>query len=323
LKSFFTISLDFELFWGVLDSKTLAGYGKNVLGERIAIPKMLELFQKYEIEVTWATVGFIFCESKAELLQSLPEKLPSYKKKVLSPYSYINEIGRNEIEDPLHFASSLIRKIRNTPGQEIGCHTFSHYYCVEDGQNNLEFRADLKAALQVAKSTQGIDLKSIVFPRNQINPDYLQTCVEGGISSYRGNPTSWAYRSASRADNSLPKRMFRLMDSYFNLSGSLLCEVKVDKSGILNIPASMFLRPYSNKLSFLEWLKVNRIKRSMTHAAKAGRGFHLWWHPHNFGCDVELNLNNLNIILMHFKKLERAYGMKSMNMQTVASNFQR
>ena len=40
----FVISLDFELFWGVRDSKSLADYGANILGVRQAIPAMLELF---------------------------------------------------------------------------------------------------------------------------------------------------------------------------------------------------------------------------------------------------------------------------------------
>jgi hypothetical protein len=38
---FFTISLDFELFWGMRDITTLKDYGSNILGGREAIPKIL------------------------------------------------------------------------------------------------------------------------------------------------------------------------------------------------------------------------------------------------------------------------------------------
>ena len=40
------VSLDFELFWGMLDVCRLEDYQDNVLGGRKAIPKMLQLFRK-------------------------------------------------------------------------------------------------------------------------------------------------------------------------------------------------------------------------------------------------------------------------------------
>lgn len=57
-KGIFLISLDFELAWGFHDSKKANGLYKNIiLGARIIIPTLLELFEKYDIHVTWATVG--------------------------------------------------------------------------------------------------------------------------------------------------------------------------------------------------------------------------------------------------------------------------
>jgi len=49
MKPFFTISLDFELMWGMYDLLTKQQYGKNILGGRSAIPKILQLFKKYNI----------------------------------------------------------------------------------------------------------------------------------------------------------------------------------------------------------------------------------------------------------------------------------
>src|SRR3546814_10818209 len=51
------ISLDLELMWGMRDHATTRDYGHRVLGEREAIPAMLELFEKSGIHATWATVG--------------------------------------------------------------------------------------------------------------------------------------------------------------------------------------------------------------------------------------------------------------------------
>jgi hypothetical protein len=45
MKGTLIVSLDFELFWGMLDCSTLEAYGENVLGGRKAIPQLLELFR--------------------------------------------------------------------------------------------------------------------------------------------------------------------------------------------------------------------------------------------------------------------------------------
>lgn len=45
------------------------------------------------------------------------------------------------------------------------------------------------------------------------------------------------------------------------------------------------LRPYSPRLSFLEGLRLRRIRHEMVHAAKKGELYHLWWHPYNFGAN--------------------------------------
>ena len=60
------VSLDFELFWGMLDVCTLDEYRENVLGGRKAIPQMLQLFEKYNIHATWAAVGFLFAEDSGD-----------------------------------------------------------------------------------------------------------------------------------------------------------------------------------------------------------------------------------------------------------------
>ena len=96
----FVISLDFELLWGVRDHADRDSYGGNVLGARDAVPKMLELFAEKGIRATWATVGFLFCESKEELLASFPSELPEYSNPRLSNFSYIDEIGNDERSDP-------------------------------------------------------------------------------------------------------------------------------------------------------------------------------------------------------------------------------
>ena len=72
------ISLDFELMWGVRDKRTTDQYGANIIGGREAVSQMLDVFHRHNIRATWATVGLLFCETKDEMLASLPELQPTY-----------------------------------------------------------------------------------------------------------------------------------------------------------------------------------------------------------------------------------------------------
>ena len=40
----------------------------------------------------------------------------------------------------------------------------------------------------------------------------------------------------------------------------------------------------------------------MNEAARRGELFHLWFHPHNFGINLEKNIQMLSAVLVHFDK---------------------
>ena len=312
------ISLDFEIYWGVRDAVKLKNYKAHLLGVHESIPLLLSLFKKYSINATFATVGFLFFKNKNELCNNLPEKKPQYFNSNLSPYhAHLQSIGNDEKEDPFHFGFNLIEQIINA-GQEIGCHTFSHYYCLEKGQSTEDFREDIAAAKQIA-SENGIDLKSFVFPRNQYNKDYINVCNEMGFTSFRGNEKSWLFSSETHGFMMALRRPFRLLDSYINLSGfNCYSSADMKKYKIINIPSSRFLRPYSKSVKAFENLRLKRITNSMDYAAKNGLAYHLWWHPHNFGNNVSENFSFLEKILIHYKKLNEEYNFESVNMQQLA-----
>jgi peptidoglycan/xylan/chitin deacetylase (PgdA/CDA1 family) len=306
----FIVSLDFELLWGVRDHKSRDDYGSNILGARIAIPRLLDLFEAFDVRATWATVGFLFCENKDELLDILPDigLRPRYTNPALSNYSYLDEVGDDERKDPYYFAPTLIEQIAQTPGQEIGTHTLSHYYCLEEGQDEAMFEADLSAAVQLA-SRRGILLRSIVFPRNQYSQSYLDVCRRCGITTYRGNPSGWVYSPTIWADQTFLRRAIRLGDAYVGFLGHKV--FPPDAADFRNVPASRFLRPCSGLFESFHPAHVRVIKTGMTRAARTGVGYHLWWHPHNFGRDLEANLEAMRNILDHFATLRDQYGMLS------------
>lgn len=313
----FTISLDFELHYGVSDRRTVQDYAENLRNTPGAVHGMLKLFSAYGIHATWSTVGMLFCVDKAELLGSTPALKPRYMKPELSNFRLWNEIGNDVISDPNHYAWPLIEEVSKTPGQEIGTHTYSHFYCLEKGPTLEQFAADLKAAVAVGQN-KGIAIRTIVFPRNQYSPDHLKICGDNGILAYRGTESHWLYATKSREEETAVHRAGRLLDAYLPLtSNTHLCEPS--EHGLpLNVPASRFLRPVSSTGRYLESIRFRRIANEMTWAAKSGHLYHLWWHPHNFGKDLDKNLNFLENILRTFQELRNRFGMQSMNMLEVA-----
>jgi peptidoglycan/xylan/chitin deacetylase (PgdA/CDA1 family) len=313
----FVISLDFELLWGVRDKRTIESYGRNIRGVRQVIPSLLELFDQYSINATFATVGFLFARDKQELLRHQPAILPEYGENKYSPYAndYLKSVGNSEKEDIYHYAETLIKQIQQHPKQEIASHTFSHYYCLENA-SLPSFECDLMSAKNIA-ATYNIELKSIVFPRNQYTKEHIDICKNLGFIAYRGNEQSTMYKPRKNEEQSRLIRAARLVDSYLNITGHQTSTIK-KKENIVDIPASRFLRPYSPKLKMLDKFRLKRIQNSMTFAAKHKQVFHLWWHPHNFGIHLHENLSFLEEILKHYQRLNLEFGMENKNMKTIA-----
>jgi len=115
------------------------------------------------------------------------------------------------------------------------------------------------------------------------------------------------------------RRIGRLLDAYINLTGfncSLVSTLAEHK--LINVAASRFLRPYSRRLRFLEPLKILRITDELRNAAKRGAVYHLWWHPHNFGTNLQENLSGLRTVLNTFTQMRTQYGMRSLTMAEIA-----
>jgi hypothetical protein len=235
-----------------------------------------------------------------------------YVKGEYDPYRYIES---NDLDPVYHFAPHLIDLIRQTKGQEIGTHTYSHFYTLEKNTTIDEFREDLMCAIRVAQQ-KGLPIKSIVFPRNQYSDAHVDACREAGITVYRGNESSGYYKPASREANSTWKRGVRMADTFINITGHH-CHPLPSSAAIINVPASRFLRPYSKKMSVFNPLKLRRITSSMKHAANNGLIYQLWWHPHNFGRHMDENFSFLEKILKAYRDLSRSGKMRSLNLNEI------
>lgn len=303
------ISLDFELVWGIFDHIDLPqkqAYFENTL---TVIPEMLHCFEQHQMNVTWATVGMLFNRNWEEWMANRPENLPTYQNKKLDAYAY-GLAHQGSGFDRYFFAPDLIQRILQTPGQELATHTYSHYYCLENGQTAVQFAEDIDLAVKMAKQV-GVDLQSLVFPRNQWNEDYIALCAERGITQLRSNPAVWYWQDTASA--SLATKLFRTGDAYLPLGSKSYTAAAVNSSSVTAQPASRFLRPH-HSVTLLNQLRLSRIKDEMLLAAKKGEIYHLWWHPHNFGDFPKQSMEALQEIAKCYVHLHQKYGFESVTM---------
>jgi hypothetical protein len=324
MEGIFTVSLDFELHWGVFDKRNREERKRCYDNTLRIIPTMLKLFDQHGVHVTWATVGSLFANDAEEWQSLKPTEEPAYENEVYSAYRYAREEGLDAQYRWANFAPELIEKILQYSGQELGTHTFSHYYCLEKLNGPDAFSADL-AAVQRAAVKFNTRAISLVFPRNQFNPEHLKICYNQGIRTIRSNPADWFWSPVPDKGGNLVRKIFRTGDAYLPMASkrtsfSLASVVPVSGEP-LQVPASRFLRPWHPRYKMVNKLVLKRLMGEMTTAATRGECYHLWWHPENFGDFPEENLENLRKILAHYAECKNRYKMKSWNMGEYAQHY--
>jgi hypothetical protein len=250
-------------------------------------------------------------------MDHLPDLRPEYDDERLNPYSALDEVGEDERDDPFHYAGSLLDAIAEARGQQIATHTFSHYYCLEHGQTRYTFIADLRAAAAIGERYGNVT-EALVFPRGQDNPAYRSALESVGVRVFRSPPSFFPYRARRAGEDRLAYRGLRLLDSYVPLGGRYGDQSRADANGLVPLRAGPFLRPYSRRLRHLQPIRMHRLNDAMRDAARRGRDFHLWWHPHNFGTHTRENLAMLRDVLREYRVLRERYGWPSRNMGEAA-----
>ncbi|MFC3420014.1 polysaccharide deacetylase family protein [Salinicoccus hispanicus] len=311
----FIISVDFELYWGYLGFTDYNECVDRFYLTRSVASRMIEVFEKHEMKVTWATVGLLMLENKKELSEMTPRILkPKYSRREIDNYyNYENLLKEKNFCEGVFFAGDIVEELKNSDYQTIGTHTFSHYLCLEDGQSEDEFTKDMELAMEVSDK-KGIEIESIVFPRNQFNPGHLEIIKKYDINIFRGTPDHFIYKPRSTHNYFI--RGLRLVDLYFNITGNHTHPHPDSDEEMFDIKASRFLRPLNRTNKVSRGLQLRRIKNEMTKAAENNHYYHLWWHPHNFSASPEENFQFLEEIIAHFKTLEEKYGFSSESMES-------
>ncbi|MDP2088183.1 MAG: polysaccharide deacetylase family protein [Flavobacteriaceae bacterium] len=306
------ISLDFELMWGSFDHSAVPDKKQYFTNTLYALPKLLDSLVKNQMKATWATVGMLMNDNWDEWSSRMPSHLPTYHNQKLNSYEFGFE-QRKEGYEKFFFAPSFVRNIVQADNQELGTHTYAHYYCLEPGQNSTQFKADLELALKMAQKFE-VPIRSLVFPKNQVNTQYLEECSKKGITTVRSNPNVWYWNM--NTPETLFKKIIRTSDAYIPLRSHSYPINSICNQPLTAQPASRFFRP-QHRFELLNRLRLDRIKNEIMEAAKKGHVYHLWWHPHNFGIDPKGSLKALEEIIWLFLYCKETYGMQSKMMKEI------
>lgn len=313
------ISLDLELFWGMHDLFDDASeYARNLEGVWEVVPRILSVFERAGVDATWATVGFLFARDPAELAALEPAILPGYANQRRSPYRLFKRLVASGEMDRYHYGWPLVEKVAAHPSHEIATHTLSHYWALEPGATVAAFTSEMDVAMKVA-ADRGFDIRSIVFPRNQVEPGHIEALNEHGITAFRGNQPLFMHGPSHPQPQRTVARAMKLVDDYVPLTRYSGHPVPLQRvGGVTNVPATRFLRPSVPGRRRLEGLRRRRIRAEMTAAAQRGLMYHLWWHPHNFGIHIDDNFAMLEYVMATFRQLQDEYGFRSMTMAQAA-----
>ena len=313
----FVISIDLELFWGLHHRAEIDRWRQGLLVARQAVPRVLELFEGYQVRATWAALGLLFCRDRDEILENLPRRLPAYHAPKISPYAHIAEIGDDEEEDPWHFGASLLEQICTARGQEIATRTFANFRCLQQGQHGPDFEADLRAALGIARRW-GLLVRSLVFPGGQVRSSYLDICRRMGISAYRGNPPIWPYGPRLADERDHLRRWARRADAVLPITGTRCVLDEEPKKGTpVNVPATRRLRNLGALAGLAAPVQRQRIFAELDCAARKGGLFHLHWFDRDFAGRPKPMIELLQAILERFDGWRRLGRMESYTMHDV------
>jgi len=312
-------SLDFELAWGTrTSSEAPPPPGLSRVEE--VVERLLAIFARHGVSATWATVGHLVLR-REELMDGrfnwdLPEPdLPWFQGKWYEGIpAFDSDAGS------AYYAPELVRAILDCPvPQELACHTFTHML-LGDGDCTSEVAAAELWKSQQAAGNWGVELSSLVFPRNRVG--HLAEVAAAGFRCYRGENSEWYW--FGHASGLFERRWLRLPVWCLRYLDERLCLTPPlppvrHRGGLWEIPHSMF---FPGMRGVSKWItpaaRVRRAVKGLRRAARQHRVFSIWTHPHNFLPEPEPLLGAVDDICREAARLREAGRLEILSMQQMA-----
>jgi len=274
----FIISLDTELLWGrVRYGINRNRYEKEWFKNRKNIKKILRLFEKYNIQGTWAVVGHLFLD-----------KCNRKHKEIIGSEKWRNQFTGNSIKtESLWYGRDIIQMLKNAKvPQEIACHGFSHTNFTE--LTDKEASSELKACKNIA-SKEKVRLNTFVFPQEK-HAKY--TILENsGFKCYR------------KKLSNMPKIRKKFIKKIVGARDLILgrpsdCCSAWEKGKLIEIEANSDIMPLNKRtietnlpqaiFKILCKLNMRKLLAGVEKCIKKRRIYHISIHPLGFETDADI-----------------------------------
>jgi hypothetical protein len=242
------ISADFELGWAVRYSKHPKDPEEFGIRERKNIPVILNHIEKYQIPVSWSTVGHLFLEKCKKGDHDWMHRLPYFDDhwRFQEGDWFDHDPYSNYKDAPAWYAPDLIKEILACKTkQEIAFHTFSHIDCSYKNCPIEVIDDEFKEGIRIAKEW-GLKFQSLTFPGGKAGN--YETLKKYGIEIVRQR-----YKD------------YELSYPYLN-------------------DHNMIVTPTGPAITikYKEWpldYTISMYKKAIDKALRTGTFAHLWFHP--------------------------------------------
>ena len=249
-----TISIDLELAWGNWDNLAPHHIHSIETNERMISTRLLEIFDRYEMPVTWAFVAALLDYDSAH-------QMPG--------------------DAALWYAPDVIEAITSARvTHDLGSHGGRHRYFNE--LNNQDAIEDLQFAKYIHDKND-LAMRSFVYPRNKVARTDLLAAQ--GVQVYRGEDRAWHQSIRNRQVHL--GRAANLIDKMLPITPQFV-RPEVD-GALLNVAGSTLFLGRDGVRRFVHpSVMYSKLEKGLRRAIATGGVFHLWFHPSNFWNNTEL-----------------------------------
>jgi peptidoglycan/xylan/chitin deacetylase (PgdA/CDA1 family) len=300
------LSIDAELAWGFHDLDDPPQH--RIGGARDGWRTLLRLCDEYQVPATWAIVGHLMLDDCDGDHATHP-----------APDGWFDhEWDPDRFPREVRFGDGLVEDVRSAAvDHEVASHTFSHVeFCTLETSEKLA-RAEATASREAADQ-RGLDLETFVFPRRKVG--HRAVLAAEGFQCYRGRrPTD---NRITKGQNPVSKLLRWLALS----EPPPLVRPRVDRFGLVNVPASLFLfglrgTPHKVFDAFGSDPVVAQAVRGIDAAAVDDGIFHMWLHPNDVL--TERDRRRVAAIFTHLEGVRSETDLEVATMATVAARHRR
>lgn len=252
-----TISLDFELGWGAIESRLWKSREKRGVYRdlRNVLPRFVARLDALEIPLTWATVGAMVSRPTVADFDHLPATTKGDTLAFLRDADEATRDARDLLD--------TILGARTT--QDIGSHTFSHTRWSLDDYGRTA-KTDEMTKAKRALANYDVRPASFVYPLNHFRD--LDVIAESGFS---------IARTAPRRPTTRPGKFLEMLKGYSPSS-----RIELQPNGLMTETGSLFYAWGTRR----DWplrrqAIIRQVHRGLKLATQSDHALHLWLHPFN------------------------------------------